>query len=172
MKRFLAAGLIALVMLGAVGAVQRYLTEELRVRLTRVVHRAGQQEDPGDQYTLRITPSFDAVEDPFAIRLDEDQDAPRLRIHHQGVLLAQHAEDLHAGQPLLFTNLLLHGAAVALHVEATPAPGEAERPCALRIQLMQQGVVFDEATLWSAGDGRPLSGEVRLSLRPGRKASS
>lgn len=167
MNRFLAAFLVAACMLGAVGAAQMRLARGLDVRWTRETETPGPASDSkAPRYALAFVASFDAEQDPFAVRLDTASETPRLKVTHEGRTVFQRVEDFRAGETLTASNLNMAGASVRLHVEAAPAPDQAARPCALRVRLLRDGHPIDEATLWSSGGGQALSGEVELSVRP------
>jgi hypothetical protein len=123
--------------------------------------------DTAARYDLVVTLGFTAGDDPFAVRTARDDASARLTVRHGARDLYATADELVRGRTITVTNLAFSGDAVALFVEAVPAPDEARHPCPLRLQLRREGVDCGSATLWSEGGGARLSGEVELSLVPG-----
>ena len=169
--RFVAAILIAAALLGSVMLCQGIVSGTIEFKLTRVDHGHGQSHASDDQteqestYRLVLTPAFSAVEDPFALRLDDSAETPRVLVRYEGEVLFSSAEDVRAGESVS-VKAPFSGTRAAVHVEATPGAEDAARPCALRVQVFRDNVLCDDRTLWSEGQGQPVSGELSLSLQP------
>lgn len=168
MLRFLLTIVIASILLGSVALCQHRLTRQVAFSIARDVHgHAGETpaQHGREPHTLMLTPGFDAADNPFALRV-ETAAAPRIVVRHAGRDLAAWTNDVARGTVLAFSNLFFEGESVELHVEASPSPDAARRPCALRLRLLQGGVACDERTLWSRGGGDRLSGSVKMDLAP------
>ena len=74
--------------------------------------------------------------------------------------------DVERGAPVEAREVGLDHDAVELYVEASPSPEWARGACALRIQVLREGLVYADETLWSAGEGAPVRGRLPLVLRP------
>jgi hypothetical protein len=168
--RFVAAMLIAAVLLGSVAWCQYAMTQGIDVQLTRSMHDdAAMAEDPvsGPGYELVLTPGFDAEQDPFA--LDVGEGTARLVVREGDRELLRHRQDLRRGEEVRVGNLRFAGNPVVLFVEAVPTAEAAANPCALRVQVMRGDTLMAETTLWSAGGGVPIARAVELELKPRRE---
>ncbi len=166
--RFVYAIAVSILMLGSVGVCQFLMTRSIEVSLSREVHA---HHDPVEHTetaacTLRLTPVFDAIRDPFALAAGPASDAPRIVVRHGGEAILEWKEDVRRGMPLTVTNLSFTGNSVELHVEATPSAEDARRPVPLRIELLRDKALCADRTIWSPGDGHNLSATVELSLQP------
>lgn len=170
MTRFLIAAAVAVVLLGSVALCQLALTREVEVRFSREVHGHGepQLEESGVEYELVVTPSFDAKRDPFQLTDDVAGDAIRVRITAVDTVLLAWREDVARGVPIRVDGVSIADGRGEWFVEATPSPRDAADACALRIQVFRDGVLHEDATIWSDGGGAPLARRVEVDLRPAR----
>ncbi len=170
MIRFVAALCIGAAMLGSVALCQWSLTRHVQVSLARDVdeqsHTAEAHSTQATTYTIVLTAGFAAGKDPFAVQLNQGAEAPRLTLSHEGETLYATRDDLRRGAMLSVTGLTFRGEQTELHVSATPQPDAAKNPCPLRIQLFQDQVLCADRTVWSPGQGAPLSASVILPLKP------
>jgi hypothetical protein len=169
--RFIAAILIAAALLGSVMLCQGIVSGTIEFKLARETHGQDEQQVSDDQteqestYRLVLTPAFSAVEDPFALRLDESAETPRVLVRYEGEVLFSTSKDVRTGESVS-AEAPFSGERAAVHIEATPGPEDAARPCALRVQVFRDNVLCDDRTLWSEGQGQAISGELSLSLQP------
>ncbi len=157
------AGLFALV-----AVTQLYLTRDRQP--AHVPVREGMTERAGlTRYRLRLTTTFDAKRDPFALRGErKDEEPVRLLVRSGQKVLLHRTEDVRRGEAIEIEDLVFEGERADLFVLATPAESEQVRDTGVRIALYRaDGVLCDERTLWmEPGDG-VISRRVVLSLRPG-----
>ena len=170
MIRFLIAIVVAVLLLGSVGLCQFALTSGLDIRFSREVHGHGehQVEAATTEYELVVTPSFDAKRDPFQLVDDGVGDAVRIRIAVEGHELLAWREDVARGVPIRRSGVLIADAKGEWFVEATPSSRDAADACALRIQVYRDGVIYEDATVWSEGRGAPLARRIAVDLQPDR----
>lgn len=169
MTRFLFATIVSLFLLGTVGICQYYLTNEFQVRFTREVDDHGHHHaisNEGGAFTVRITPTFEVSKDPFAIRGVDDVEAVRIRVSHEGENLIYWTNDVPRGTAIEIRDVRLPEDRVELLVEATPDPVAARMACALRLEILREGTVFADHTLWSGGGGAPIRQRIGLKLKP------
>jgi hypothetical protein len=167
--RFLAAGLLAALLLGSVAWCQYAFTRRVAVDVTRAAHGHGRAEtaEAGHTYRLELTLSFAATRDPFALRTAPDGDAPRLCVRYAGAVLLEHTADIPRDEGVTLDGLALQGDAATFFVQATPAPDDARHPCALRVRLWRDdGALCDDKTVWSEGGGARVAGSVTCGLDP------
>ncbi len=169
--RFVGSLLVSAVLLGGVGLCQYVLTRRVDFSISREVATHGHAEEGAHaadaaHYVLKVTLGFTAGDDPFSVRTSTDVPS-RVVIRHGDHEVYSTTEELVRGRTVTVSNLRFRGDAVTLFVEGVPGPEDARHPCSLRVQMLRDGVLCDAATLWSAGGGARLSGEVELSLLPG-----
>jgi hypothetical protein len=169
MIRFLGAFVVALVLLGSVALCQYGLTRTVEVELTREADGRGRALAAGthDRYRLVLNPTFDVRDDPFALDTGAAGEV-RLMVRAGTRELVRWTDDVVRGQTIEVDDVVLAGDSVELFVEATPTGGEASAQLALRVQVLQDGVVFADETLWTPGEGAPLSQRVTLELKARR----
>ena len=166
MLRFLVVACVAVLMLGGVALCQWSLTRQVDFQLTRDTgHDADHEDEVAGPVELVLTPTFSAVDDPFALR-SPGGDTPRLQVWHEDTLLLRHMTDLRAGEFVRLPGVDLGREQASLRVEATPAPEEALHPCALRVEIFKDGVRCDDQTIWSHGGGTPLAAVLTVQLTP------
>ena len=167
--RFLAALSIAAVILGAVAFSQHRLTHRVQFDVTREADGHGHDESEAGaswRYRLEFTPTFDAVTDPFAVRLAAEDEVPRLLVRHAGQDLLRVTRDLHRGEIVALEAVPLKGGDAELLIQASPSSAEAARSCGLRVRVIREdGVLCDDQTLWSEG-GAAVVQAVWVSLAP------
>jgi hypothetical protein len=169
MTRFLSAILLSLFLLGTVGFCQYSLTHELHVRVTPEADHHGHDHAlsrEGGAFMLRITPAFDVSKDPFSIRRADDAEIARIRVSHEGENLVYWTNDVKRGKTIEVRDVRLPEERVELLIEATPDPVAARMLCALRVEILREGTVFADQTLWSAGGGAPIQRRVDMKLKP------
>ena len=166
MIRFLSTFLVALALLGSVALCQYGLTRAVDVELTREVHEHGGAEaaEAHDRYRLVLNPTFDVRDDPFALDAGASGEV-RLLVRAGTRELVRWTDDVVRGQAIEVDDVELSGDTIELFVEATPAGGQASEPLALRVRLLQDGVVYADETLWTPGGGVPLSQRLNLILK-------
>ncbi len=119
------------------------------------------------RYRLRLTSTFEAAQDPFALRSADDTPPVRLLVRSGGQILHQRTADWRRGEPVILEAVALQGEAVDLFVMATPSESEMQSACGVRVEIFQEdGVVCDDQTLW-AEPGMVISRRALFSLRPG-----
>lgn len=166
MLRFIGVVCVAVLMLGSVALCQWTMTRQVVFQLTRDTgHDADHEGDGAGPVELVLTPTFSAVDDPFALR-SPDGGPPRLQAWHEDTLLLRHTTDLRAGERVRVPGLELGRDQASIRVEATPAPDEAVHPCALRVEVYRDGVLCDDHTLWSHGGGTRVVGVLTVQLTP------
>lgn len=169
--RFVTAALVSMALLGAVALCQYTVRKQIEFSLSRDVDEHGDHAADTARntvFSIVVTPAFNARQDPFALSLSEDEETPRIVVSHEGQVLLRYTEDVLSGQTLTISDQRLSGETAALFVQANPGPDDAMRPCALRLQVFADQVLCDESTIWSEGQGQPVSGEVVLELSPRR----
>jgi hypothetical protein len=168
MMRFLSSLALSAALLGAVAWCRYALTRNVSIDITRRTHAHDQPhtDTQSAEYVLEVTPAFDAVDDPFAVQVGEEQDTARLVIHHAEREIYRRTEDLRRGETVRIDDVRFGGDAVHLYIQAVPAPEQALHPSALRVQLIRDEVLCDETTLWSPGGGARVSGEAVLHTSP------
>jgi len=166
--RFLAALLIAAAILGTVGISQHMLTRRVRFDVTRDAHGHAPVEPSAFQhYRLEFTPTFDAVTDPFAVRLDASEEAPRLLVQYAGEALIRLDRDWRRGEVVALDSATFAGTDAELVVQASPSGDDSTRSCGLRVRVIREdGVLCDDQTLWTEGGGAALLQSVMVSLEP------
>ncbi len=168
--RFLAALLIAAVILGAVAVSQHRLTHRVQFDVTREADGHGHDESEAGEswlYRIELTPTFDAVTDPFAVRLAAEDEVPRLLVRHAGQDLLRLTRDLHRGEIVALESVALKGDDAELLIQASPSGADAVRSCGLRVRVIREdGVQCDDQTVWSEGGGSAVVQAVRVSLAP------
>jgi hypothetical protein len=168
--RFVAVMLICAGLLGSVAWCQFMLTREVRVDITREANGHAEHapaESAGGVFRLELTPTFNAADDPFAVRTDPSQATSRLRVSRGDTVVLDHTRDLRRHESIVAGDLAFTGQEVELFVRATPAADEAAHSCAVRLRLFNsQGALCDDVTLWSQGGGRAVAGTVTLRLEP------
>lgn len=165
MLRFIGVVGVALLMLGGVALCQWSMTRQVEFHLTREPGHGAEHEADSGPVELVLTPTFTAVDDPFALR-SPDGDTPRLQVWHEDTLLLRHTTDLRAGELVRVPGLNLGRDQASIRVEATPSPEEAVHPCALRVEIFRDGVLCDDQTLWSHGGGTRVVAVLTVQLTP------
>lgn len=166
MLRFIGVVCVAVLMLGGVALCQWSMTRQVAFQLTQAVGQdADHEADAAGPVELVLTPTFSAVDDPFALR-SPDGDTPRLQVWHEDTLLLRRTADLRAGELIRVPGLVLGRDQASIRVEATPAPEEAVHPCALRVEIFRDGVLCDDQTLWSHGGGTRVVAVLTVQLTP------
>ncbi len=168
--RFLTALIIAALILGAVGWSQHALTNRVRFDVTREAHSHEKSTNDGEprwSYRIELTTTFDAVDDPFALRSSDVAKSARLILRYSGSDLLRRESDLHRGDSILTEPIDLPGEEVELFVQATPSPQEALKACGLRVRLiLEDGAVCHDQTVWTDGGGLSLAATINVSLKP------
>jgi len=166
MARLVATLLIAGLLLGSVGLCQWHLTRRVEFRMSRDVHEEDIHLDDGNHtFDVVLTPAFSAIDDPFAVRVDNSA-APRLVVKYAEGTVFLHTEDVRTGEKVTIRDVSFGGDRVSLYVEGNPSSEDAARPCALRVQILRDGVVCDDQTIWSEGGGTKPAGSLDMSLEP------
>ena len=167
MTRFVLAGIVSMILLGSVGLCQVALTRVLEVRFTRGVGQHQHQEQGharAGPYDLVVTPAFDTGVDPFSLADVGQTESVRIRVARAGKSLLAWRDDVKAGEQLRVEDVLFGEDHVELYVEAVPTAEAAARPCALRVQMYQDDVLYGEQTVWTEGGGALLAQRVVMPL--------
>lgn len=168
--RFLAALLIAALILGSVGISQHMLTRRVHFDVTRDADGHGNAPAESDstwRYRLEFTPTFDAAVDPFAVRLDAADESPRLLVRYAGEALVRLERDWRRGEVEALDSVAFSGTDAELLVQASPSEAESVRSCGLRVRVLREdGVLCDDQTLWTEGGGAALVHTVSINLEP------
>jgi hypothetical protein len=162
--RFIAVMIVFLVIFALVGMTQSLLTgwsEEAGQAAA-----SGAHETAGGLYRLRLTSTFDAERDPFALRTPGGEEPVRLLVRAGDRTLCSRTADWRRGEPLTIEGVDLKGVQADVFVMATPSDAEMQKPCGVRVELFREdGVLCDEQTLWAEA-GAVLSRAAVFSLRP------
>ena len=167
MKRFAFALLIAACLLGSVALCQYGLTRQVNIQITPEVHDETRQHDEGpvgNLYQLTLTPAFDVVSDPFALRLDEEVPPVRLLVREGARDVLRWSDDIRSGESVSVKDVALAADTAEFYVEAAPNVESARLPCALRLQIFRDEVLMADETLWSNGGGAPIAQRIRIEL--------
>jgi hypothetical protein len=116
------------------------------------------------EFSLELTPTFSLEDDPFALTIGEDADSS-LEIRLNGRLLNVPDEELQRGRP--FTITAVEGVLLGhneIHIKASPPVAESSLDHALRIRVLDQGVVLADHSLWSS-EGELVSGTVGFDTK-------
>lgn len=161
--RFAASLLVFLMIFGLVGAAQSLLTGKSEEAGHAVVPA---KEASAGLYRLRLTGTFDAERDPFALQTPGHEDPVRLLVRTGDRVLCSRTKDWRRGESVILEGVSLSGTTAAIFVMATPSDAEMQNPCGVRIELFRtDGVLCDEQTLWAEA-GEVLSRAAVFSLRP------
>ena len=156
--------------MGSVGVCQYAMTSRLEMRLTRDVESHAQHHDHDDHdlsgFTLRVTPTFDCGADPFSVAGPEGEDLPRILIREGTREVMRWGADVQQGRPVVVEGITVPDLLQEWFVEASPSPEAAKVPCALRVQVLKEGVLYADETLWSDGQGSSIRGRLQLKLAP------
>lgn len=159
MRFFGAIGIFA-VLFSVLAGTQAYLTRDSGGRGLGLTSTAPISASDGG-YQLRLTPTFNAVFDPFGLPGPGGQDTPRLQVHLGGKVIYTRDEDWHRSVPVLVDVPLLQEGD-ALYLLATPSDEDIANPCGIRVEILdaRERVVY-ERTLWTDG-GERFSQTLRL----------
>jgi len=117
-------------------------------------------------YQLRLTATFDAERDPFALRGNDGKPPVRLLVRAGDRVLYSRTEDWRRGEPLTLENVNLRGRQAEIFVMATPSETEMQKACGVRVEVLRKdGVSCDDQTLWAEA-GAVISGASMFSLQP------
>ncbi len=161
--RFAASLLVFLMIFGLVGAAQSLLTGRSEEADHAVVPA---KEAAGGLYRLRLTGTFDAERDPFALQTPGHEDPVRLLVRAGDRVLCSRTEDWRRGDPVILEGVALSGAKAAIFIMATPSEADVQMACGVRVEVFREdGVLCDERTLWAEA-GSVLSRTASFSLHP------
>jgi hypothetical protein len=107
-------------------------------------------------YGLRVRATFVAAVDPFALEAPAAEEMVPVEIRVNGrpqtVIMA---DDLEVGAVYRVTRLSgLHSGDNEIYIAASPPAESADRTHAVRLELLSEGRVVQEKTIWSDGTGR------------------
>jgi|GEM_PF-5202706 len=107
-------------------------------------------------YVLRLRATFVAAADPFAIDVSPAEEAVPVEVRVNGrPQTVNLAHDLETGAVYRVDPVTgLQPGENEIYVAATPDPAEADGTHALRLEVLWQGRIFAEKTLWSDATGR------------------
>lgn len=165
--RFLWAAIMAGALFGSVALCQYHVTRTVEFHLAQDAEGEPGRGAAAGRYAVVLTPGFDMGADPFAVR-DEGAVDASLRVSTAQGILFERTGDAGAGEPVTITNVPLAGARAELFIEAVPAAGAAGKSLPLRVQVLKDGALCDDTTLWTEGGGAKLERRVPVSLEPRR----
>lgn len=171
--RFVGAMVVILVIFSLVGVTQSMLgawtagaAAEHPPGHTSPASNAPTGSAPG--YRLRLTATFDAERDSFALRSDSGSPPVRLQVKAGDRILYSRTEDWRRGDPLTLGVMNLPGTRIAIFVMATPSEAEMQKACGVRVEVLREdGVVCDDQTLWAEA-GTVISTAAMFSLQPAK----
>jgi hypothetical protein len=158
--RFLLVIAIWLVMVG--GLYQYIAWRDGAVAAPAAVFAMAQASE--GEFSLELTPTFSLEEDPFALKIGEGPDTS-LEILLNGRPLKVPDEDLQRGRP--FTITAIEGVLLGhneIYIKASPPVAESSLDHAMRIRVLDQGVVLADYSLWSS-EGELVSGTVGFDTK-------
>jgi hypothetical protein len=139
-------------------------------RATIQAPEAIEQEKSSLDYSLEITPTFTAQEDPYALDTG-DKRTPVLTVKLNGSTILERYNDVERGESIQLEKVtgLVRGWN-EFHIEASTSGSEYSRARALRFRLFQGLNPVLERTLWAA-PGERLSGAIPygIELEPGKE---
>ncbi len=167
--RFLATIAIFALLFGLVGLTQSWL-DPGRHRSSEhdPIHgRQSPMDASGvEPYRIRLTPTFDASADPFAVRT-AGEDPVRLLVRSGERILYSRTKDWYRGEPVDLDGVEWAGDRGELFIMATPSEAESGRSAGIRVEVFQaDGMRCDDRTLWSES-GSIISQRAVFSLRRG-----
>lgn len=132
-----------------------------------------QQAPAAGDYSIEVTTSFDAVADPFALRIEGSDEANALLVRVNGKDVLRVADRVSRGTTIRIENArgILAGRN-ELYVEAAPPPGVSEHGHSALVKVVRDGTSVLERTIRSQ-DGAKLSAAVAFDAprRDGSKGA-
>ena len=116
--------------------------------------------------TLEVTPSFAVEPDPFALRVDEKDQAVALLVRLNGRDVLKKSEKLVGGSQVTVDDVqgLVEGSN-EFYVEANPPLNQASQSHAVRIRVKRVNETLAERTLWSEPGSR-IAATFSLEVKP------
>lgn len=157
--RFVLSLLIWFIM---VGGVYSYTQIRDQARVSSVTQQL-QITSAAGEYTVTITPTFSVESDPFALTTDTDVPAG-FELWLNGQRLAVEQSSLRQGNELIIAKVqgFIDGGNEIFVKASPPVSGDVDN-YALRVQLLENGSVIKEKTIWSSG-GAQVSGTMTVIL--------
>lgn len=139
---------------GALAAYERFVDT-----LPKQVEVHHEEQVAAGKFSIELTLSFDAAKDDFS--LDNE---PAVVVRMAGRDLIRADEPVTSGDPLRVEDVtgIVQGRN-AFFVRAVPSPDFLSRPSAARLQVLRDGVVIGESTLWSPAGGL-VEGELTVEV--------
>ena len=170
MIRFLSTALIGVVLLGSVAVCQWALTGTTHFDMTREAHgHAGGlgHLDGAPVFRIELTTTFDAGDDPFAVKLDDAVETDRILMKAGETIVLERKEDVLRGEAVSVADIPLSGETVELFIQAVPSGDEGLRACGIRVRVFTaEGSLCDDQTVWSEGGGAVVAQALTVQLTP------
>jgi hypothetical protein len=118
-------------------------------------------------YALEITPTFAAEPDPFALRVEDEEQPSALTVKLNGKEVLRLTDRVDAGASIRVEPLrgLVEGGN-ELYLEANPPTKEAGRSHAVRVRVLRDGIPLSDRSFWS-GQGSKIATTLRVNTIPG-----
>jgi hypothetical protein len=156
MEENMRPALAIMVWIVLVGGLYTYMSSRAAIKAPEALEIRASKAD----YSLEITPTFTAKEDPFALKTQE-KEVPVFRITLNGALLLELEKGVERGEPIIIENLTGMTQGVnEFHMEASPPSSGKPIAHALRFRLFKGLTPVLEKTVWSA-PGERVTGVIR-----------
>src|SRR5690348_7247866 len=138
--RPLLVSVLALTIFGALAAYERFVDT-----LPDHAETHPQDQAAAGKFSVEVTLSFDAAKDDFAL-----ENEPAVVVRMAGRDLIRADQGVSAGTPLRVDDVagIVQGRN-AFFFRAAPGQDYISKPCAARLQVLRDGAVIGESTLWS-----------------------
>lgn len=121
-------------------------------------------QEAGGVFALEVTTSFAAEPDPFALRLDDAQQAAAVLVRLNGKDVLRRTGRLDSGTPLRVEPIAgIVTGRNEFYVEANPPTDQPTQAHAVRVRVLRDGESVAERTLWSENGAR-IAATFELSV--------
>ena len=127
------------------------------------IEQQTQVTDATGEYSLRLTPTFSVERDPFALTT-EIENTTGFELWLNGKRITIDVENLHQGTAMMVEKIpgLIEGGNEIFVKASPPVSGDMDH-YAMRVELLENGSVILEETMWSSG-GAQVSGTMTVNL--------
>lgn len=152
--RPLLVAFLALTIFGALAAYERFVDT-----LPDPAQAHQEEQTVAGRFSIEVTLSFDAAKDDFAL-----ENEPAVVVRMAGRDLIRADQGVSAGTSLRADDVagIVQGRN-AFFFRAAPGQDFISKPCAARLQVLRDGAVIGESTLWSPPGGL-VEGELTVEV--------